>query len=67
MNFGSVRSNRVKLFFGGGGGGGGGGGASRLIAYSNISPPPTLGWMWDTCLIISLAYTGIMVHVRAQT
>ena len=46
MNFGSVRSDRVKLFFFFWGGGGGGGGLySRLIAYSNISPPPTLGWM----------------------
>ena len=34
-------SDRVKLFFLGGGGGL----YSRLIAYSNISPPPTLGWM----------------------
>ena len=41
MNFGNVRSGRVKLFFLGGGGGL----YSRLIAYSNISPPPTLGWM----------------------
>ena len=38
MNFGSVRSDGVKLFLGGGGGGGGL--YSRLIAYSNISPPP---------------------------
>ena len=45
MNFGNVRSGRVKLFLGGGVGGGGGGLISRLIAYSNISPPPTLGWM----------------------
>ena len=28
-----------------GGGGGGGGLYSGLIAYSNISPPPTLCWM----------------------
>ena len=33
-------SDRVKLFFLGGGGL-----YLRLIAYSNISPPPTLGWM----------------------
>ena len=46
MNFGSVRSNRVKLFFFFWVGGGGGGGLYlRLIAYSNISLPPTLGWM----------------------
>ena len=31
-------SDRVKLFWGGGL-------YLRLIAYSNISPPPTLGWM----------------------
>ena len=44
MNFGSVCSDRVKLFFFWGGGGL----YSRLIAYSNISPPPTLGWMQCT-------------------
>ena len=40
------RSRKTFFFVVWGGGGGGGGGLySRLIAYSNISPPPTLGWM----------------------
>ena len=35
------RRRHSKTFFGGRGGGL----YSRLIAYSNISPPPTLGWI----------------------
>ena len=60
MNFGSVRSDCVKLFFGGGRGGL----YSRLIAYSNISPPPRVqngGRINGT-----LRYIYIYLHVLSR-